>query len=359
MRVTVNGALCSAGSYIDKPCVALTVCTPDQVDCQVVADVLLDTGSYGLRLFRQALSIDLPPVTTGSATVATCARFGDGSADWGPLATAAVILGQEPAVQVPIQIIDATFATPPASCASPDPSPAAAGFNGILGVGPFLTDCGVGCAISSSNGVYFACGAAGCSGFAAPTSLQVRNPAAQLPGDGAGLVVSLPAVPPGGAPSAEGQVRLGIATRANNEPGAATALPLNAFGELSLTTMGQAFDAFVDTGSNGLFFTPPPSVTALPACPSPLQAWLCPASTVSFAATASGFGSPATVSFSFDVANFQALVLGGNAVFDDDAGGGLPGGLFDLGLPFHLGRDVWIVFEGRSSVLGTGPLVAF
>jgi hypothetical protein len=358
--VTVNGALCSAGSYLDKPCVEVTVCTPDQVDCQVVSDVLLDTGSFGLRLFKQAISLSLPAVTTGGATVATCARFGDGSSDWGPLARAAVILGQEPAVQVPIQIVDASFGPPPAACARPDASPAVAGFNGILGIGAFLADCGPGCAASSANGVYFACSASGCAGYAAPEASQVLNPAALLGADGGGLVVHLPAVPAGGATSAEGEVRLGIASRSNNTPTGVTALRLDAFGEFHVATMGQSFAAFADTGSNGLFFTAPTSITTLPSCPSPLQAWYCPASTQAFDATASGQGAgSATVPITFHVANFMALLSGSAAVFDSDAGSGLPGGLFDFGLPFHLGRDVWIVFDGRSTALGTGPIVAF
>lgn len=39
-------------SYINKPTVSVTVCNPDTGNCQVVGNVLLDTGSYGLRLFN-------------------------------------------------------------------------------------------------------------------------------------------------------------------------------------------------------------------------------------------------------------------------------------------------------------------
>lgn len=356
LSITVDGTLCST-PYQNEPCVEVTVCTPDQVDCQVVSNVLLDTGSYGLRIFRQALTVNLPTVAAGGGTVATCAHFGDGSTDWGPVASAAVVLGQEPAVKVPVQIIDAGFATPPASCAAPASAPS--WFNGILGVGPFVSDCGNGCSSSAANGVYFTCGPSGCLGYAAPRSGQIQNPAALVGADGGGLLVHLPSVPAGGAASANGELRLGVGTRSNNQPSGVTVLPLDGFGELRLTTMGQAFTAFADTGSNGLFFTPPSSVTTLPTCPSPLQAWYCPASTLQFAATASGASGAATVPFTFDVGNFQALIAGSAAVSASDAGTGLPGGLFDLGLPFFLGRDVWIGFEGMTSSLGTGPLVAF
>ena len=61
--ITVNGALCSANSYLNKPCVSVTVCTPGTSTCQTIDDILLDTGSYGLRIFKQALTVSLPQVT--------------------------------------------------------------------------------------------------------------------------------------------------------------------------------------------------------------------------------------------------------------------------------------------------------
>ena len=103
LPITVNGSLCSANSYPNKPCVSITVCTPGTSTCQTIDDVLLDTGSYGLRLFKQVLSVSLEQVTGGSGSLAECIQYGDGSSDWGPVQIASVILGNEPAVQVPIQ----------------------------------------------------------------------------------------------------------------------------------------------------------------------------------------------------------------------------------------------------------------
>ncbi|HEX9154393.1 MAG TPA: DUF3443 family protein, partial [Nitrospira sp.] len=139
----MNGSLCSSGSFFNKPCVSVTVCTPGTSTCHVVTDLLLDTGSVGLRIFKQALSVSLPQVTVGSGSLAECIQFGDGSSDWGPVQMASVILGNEPAVQVPIQVIDATFGVLSTACQNADASPANAGFNGILGVGFFKQDCGV------------------------------------------------------------------------------------------------------------------------------------------------------------------------------------------------------------------------
>src|SRR5664280_392000 len=150
LAVTVNGSLCSSNSYPNKPCVSVTVCSPGTSTCQTIDDILLDTGSYGLRIFKSLLTgISLTQVISGSGSLTECVQYADGSADWGPVQTADVVLGNEPAVRVPIQIIDSTFSGYN-SCSlngqyTLDTSPSEAGFNGILGVGLFAEDCGSGC----------------------------------------------------------------------------------------------------------------------------------------------------------------------------------------------------------------------
>ncbi len=47
-----------------------------------------------------------------------------------------------------------------------------------------------------------------------------------------------------------------------------------------------------------------------------------------------------------------------DAVFSTLAGPGLGSGEFDWGLPYFLGRNVYVGLEGRSSPLGSGPYVA-
>ncbi len=103
MPVSVNGSLCARNSDFNNPCVSVTVCTPDQSSCQSIDGILLDTGSYGLRIFQDVLTVPLTPVTSGSQTIAECLQYADGSSDWGPVENASVILGNEPAVQLPIQ----------------------------------------------------------------------------------------------------------------------------------------------------------------------------------------------------------------------------------------------------------------
>ena len=360
LPITVNGSLCSnpSGPYFNKPCVSVTVCIPGTSTCQVVTDLLLDTGSYGLRIFKQALSISLPQVMVASGSLANCIQFGGGASDWGPVQMAGVILGNEPAVQVPIQVIDSTFGTRSTACQNADASPATAGFNGILGVGLFKQDCGGRCTSTANNGIYSACNGSVCNGTTVPLVSQVQNPVALLPQDNNGVLVQLPSIPLGGVPSVDGSLVLGIGTRSNNTPAGATTYPANSVGEFTTVFNGVTFaNSFIDTGSNGLYFTDPASL--LPLCPAPNNSFYCPATTTSLSATNTGaFGSPSGT-VPFQIGNFNSLFGTSNRVFSEVGGGGIGGGMFDWGLPFFFGRNVFIGIEGKSSSQGTGPYWAY
>ena len=358
LPVSVGGPGCSAGSYLNKPCVSVTVCVPGTTTCQVVGDLLLDTGSTGLRVFSQVLTLPLPTVSVGGAPVAECIAYLDGSSEWGPVVEADVVLGGEPAARVPIQRIDATFGIRPAACSGADVSPATTGFNGILGVGNWEQDCGPACTFTN-NGIYFTCRAGTtCTATAVATASQVQNPVAVLPVDNNGVIVRLPAVPAAGASSLEGQLILGIGTRSNNvPPSAVRAYPLDGYGEFRTTLGGATVPAFVDTGSNGLFFASPAGA-GLTNCPAPDAGWYCPAALVSLTATNAGAAGTPSAAVAFQVNSLHAL--GASINVSSQVGGSQPaGGAFDWGLPFHLGRDVYLGIEARASSLGAGPLVAY
>jgi hypothetical protein len=356
MAITVNGSLCSASTsngYYNKPCVSVTVCNPNSSTCQTVNDILLDTGSYGLRIFKSAISgLALTQVASGTGALAECVGFADGSFLWGPVQLASVQLGGEPAVQVPIQVISSTYGSVPTSCGAPDADPAAAGFTGILGVGPFPQDCGSSCVNSARNGMYYRCTGSSCSGTTAPLSSQVRNPIASLPLDNNGLIVQLPAAPLGGESSAAGVLILGVGTRTNNTPASPSVLPTDQSGDFRAVFQGSNSSSFLDTGSNGLFF--PGAITT---CASPDSFWYCPSTTSTLSATTVGaLGSP-SVAVSFFLGNFSRLTSSNNEVFSEIGGTSDFG--FDWGLPFFLGRSVFFGIDATTSSLGTGPYVAF
>lgn len=354
MVITVNGSLCSDNpTYSNEPCVSVTICAPGTTNCQTINDILLDTGSTGLRIFNQVLTVPLTQVTSGSGLLAECVNFGDGSSMWGPVQMASVVLGNEPAVQIPIQVVNQGFGTPPRSCTSPnstpDTSPSGAKYNGILGLGLFAQD----------SGPYFSCsGAAGgssCAETTAPTASQIINPVAKLPVDNNGVVIQLPAVPTGGVSTASGLLILGIGTQSNNTPSSSVvAYGASQQAEFTTTFNGNPYGSFLDTGSNGLFFPAPASL--LPGCATN-TGWYCPPATTSLSATnTASSGSPSGL-VSFLIGNADSLFNSSNSVLGDLGGSAVNS--FDWGLPFFLGRYVYVGIEGTSSSLGTGPYWAY
>lgn len=351
-------------SYSNEPTVSVTVCAPDTSKCQTIDNILLDTGSYGLRIFKQALppNISLSQVTVLSAPLAECVTYADGFGNWGPVQIADVVLGGETASNVPIQIIDATYVVGaiPAACQSPnvilDQSPGSAGYNGILGVGLFASDCGHGCSGSADNGIYFTCSESKCVGAAVPLTSQVQNPVALLKQDNNGVIVKLPPVSLGGVPSVTGQLILGIGTRSNNAPSGVIAYPADNNGEFTTVFKGATLsNSFIDSGSNGLFFNDPSGL--LPLC----QGWYCPPATQSFTATTTGADGSPSVQVNFSIGNATNLFNSvSNGAFAELGGSAPPGSGFDWGLPFFFGRAVYVGIEGgKGSTLGSGPYWAY
>ena len=359
LAISVNGSLCAANSYPNKPCVSVTVCAPGTSDCQTITDILLDTGSYGLRIFAELLPAAFQQAA-GNAGLAECVQFGDGSSLWGAVQTASVILGNEPAVVVPIQAVNSTFgAAPlPAACANARQTPAAAGFNGILGVGLFTQDCGTTCLNSATNGMYYSCNGSTCSGTKASLISQVQNPVSLLPVDNNGVIIRLPNVSPGGASSVDGSLVLGIDTQLNNASSGATSYAANQSAQFTTTFSGVSYsNSFIDSGSNGLFFISP-SASPLPRCTAS-SGWFCPPppSVSLFAANMAVSGTQMRVDF--QIGNADSLFMSANKVFAEIGGNFRNRGGFDWGLPFFFGRNVYVGFEGSNSSLGSGPYWAY
>jgi hypothetical protein len=370
---TVNGSTCSAGSYSNKPCVSIQVCNPGTTTCVTVNDILLDTGSYGLRVFKTAISgLALTQVISsaisGSGALAECAKFGDGSSEWGSIKKANLIMGGETASNVPIQVIDPSFGTVPASCGHPDASVAAAGFNGILGVGLYAEDCGAGClGTHTSNQMYFSC-TGGNTGVAGPATAtcpggttsaladQVQNPVSLFPTDNNGVLVQLPAIPSSGAGSVDGYLIFGIGTQANNSPTGLTRFQADAYGYMTTTFNGQSYStSFLDTGSNGLYFQAPSSS---PVCSS-TSSWYCPTTVQDYSAVNYSSDGSSSGTINFQIANASALFNSGKNAFSD-LGGNSGAPIFDYGLPIFFGRNVFVGIDGKpAGSFGTGPFWAY
>ena len=79
LRVQVDRGV--RGTAFNTPYVTVTVCTPGGGTCRDIDHVMVDTGSWGLRLQASAIPADLalPLVRTGSgAPAGQCVQFASG-----------------------------------------------------------------------------------------------------------------------------------------------------------------------------------------------------------------------------------------------------------------------------------------
>jgi hypothetical protein len=356
--ISVNGG--PAGNYANGVFTSVTVCIPSTSNCQTINDILVDTGSYGLRLLSSAgggaLNLTLP---TQSGPIGECAPFVDGYT-WGPVATANIQISGETANSVPVQIIDPSFAPVPTECTdfglAENDTLQTLGTNGILGVGPFLQDCSGACTQTGSNnpGLYYNCSSGTCQVTSQALAQQVANPVGSFATDNNGVIVELPAVT-APTPSITGSLVFGIGTQSNNGISGVQVFPIDLnSGEFSTTYNGQSYQAFVDSGSNGYFFLDS-GTTSLPVC-SDSQYFYCPSSPANLSATT--VSGSVTEQINFTVDNADTL-------FSDQTASVFPGlagpntGTFDWGLPFFFGRNVFTAIESSTTPAGTGPYWAF
>jgi Protein of unknown function (DUF3443) len=346
----------------------VTVCVPGSTtSCQTIDHIQVDTGSYGLRILAPVLTLTLPveTVTSGNSLV-ECTQFVDGYS-WGPVVSADLQIAGETAHSVPMQVIgDPRFTNIPTTCSSTggtqEDTVAKFGANGILGVGPFELDCGD--CDTVTHGLYYAC-AATCSETTVPANLQVPNPVTHFPADNNGVIVVLPSVAAGGASNVSGSLIFGIDTQANNASGTQTVLTLDQNAELLVNFNGQAFaQSFIDSGSNGIYFTDK-SISTCVAPPndpsSQIVNFYCPANTLTLPVSIQGMNGTITNNLTFDVGNAQTMLNNNFDAYPQLAGTVPAGnaGTFDYGLPFFYGRRVAVAVENDKTSVGTGPYIAF
>lgn len=362
-------------SYLNEPLVSVVICKPNTNglgNCVTVNNILLDTGSSGLRVFRSKVAnVPLTQVMNGSGDeLAKCTNYADGTNQWGPVKTADLVLGGEVVSNVNIQIIDDTYATVPTACQTAEVDGPDVSYNGILGVGIRDHDCGASCvsyanpANPTPNKLYFGCtGPSGtCTDSLAALATQVRNPVAAMTAasntdgqdDSKGSILVLPDIPSTGSLSASGYLVFGIGSRANNTPTVSTkVLSTDSNGYFVTNFNGQNLNAFIDSGSNGLFF---PSSSSTPTC---YGGWFCPSSTVSLQAIHKPYLGGTQYNVTFEVINASSVFKSNNYALKNL--GASASGVFDWGLPFFYGRSVYTGISGKGAVINgtTAPFYAY
>ena len=356
---------------------SVTICNHNSTtSCQTVDGILVDTGSYGLRILKSQIPfLNLSPETDPLGnTLENCAKFPDGSFLWGAVAQADVYMGGEAATSatgMPIQLIGSTPSIVPEGCSSSGVfstnTAQLLGANGILGIGPEPTDCTLS-GVNYCDGtnqptppdVYYLCPSTGCNITDSPALisalLRVANPVPLFPSDRNGVIIQLPSIT-GPQTSVMGTMTFGIGTESNNSFAATTVITLDAHNLFTTVFDGQNItSSVIASGSDAILFP-----DSLPAC-SVHTDFYCPASTANLTATMQGAtqGSSA-VNFNVDNAdalfssNGQDAVLGtlGGPVPNSSLCQGSTPCAFVWGLPFFYGRTVFEAIDGQSPIFGT------
>ncbi|MFY9329811.1 MAG: DUF3443 domain-containing protein [Georgfuchsia sp.] len=358
--VVIDGGPPGANN-INIPFVNVTLCRPGTSTCQTIDHVLVDTGSYGLRIISTVLNPALAlPAVTGptSKEVGECAQFVSGFF-WGSVHRADVKIAGEVAPSLPVQVVDSAFAGIPSACSSTGANfgtVATLGANGMLGIGLFNQDCGPGCAAHAISGTYYECTGSTCTSVAMPLADQVANPVAAFATDNNGVALAMPAVPAGGATTLTGSLIFGIDTQANNRIGSASIYAANSSGNFTTTYKGVALrSSFLDSGSNGLFFVD----ASIHQCSASIG-FYCPDAPLELSAVNTSADGTTSGTVYFTIENLQAL---DGSIRAASVGGRLGSSsrltTFDWGMPFFFGRTVFVAIDGASTLHGTGPYWAY
>ncbi len=368
----VDSGPAAVGNALNEPFVSITLCSPSNpTNCQTIDHILVDTGSVGLRLVATAISPTLgltQQTDTSGNALAECASFADGYA-WGTLKTANLQIGTETANNLTVHIIgDSNYPNIPGSCSATgihsENTVATFGSNGVIGVGLFAVDCGSGCAQSNQYPVYYSCSSStSCQQIALNLNKQLQNPVTQFATDNNGVVLSMPSVSGTAAATATGTLTFGIGTQSNNGLGSAQVYTVDTnptdsnFSYLTTTYNGASYiDSFIDSGSNGYFFTD----NSITPCQN-YTGFYCPAGILNLSATIIGHNNSSSL-INFSVGNVETFgsTYPNDAVYTQLGGenAGDPAS-FDWGFPFFYGRNVYVAINGYSTPGGSGPYFAF
>ncbi|HEY4445326.1 MAG TPA: DUF3443 family protein [Steroidobacteraceae bacterium] len=370
----VDSGPAGALGAINHAYVTVRVCVPgSQTQCADVDHVLLDTGSWGLRLVRSVLiahGVTLSAETDAqSQAIEECVSFGGGQT-WGPVALADVSLAGESAPKLPVQVMDDTSASaaPPATCgANGTLINGVSGFNanGVLGVGVFVQDCGPACVNAASPlPVYYGCTTAGvCTAENVALAAQVTNPVAMFAADNNGIIVNLPSLQnANGDASVQGEVVFGISTQTDNAlpPSALTVLGTDTNGDFTATYNGATTPqpALIDSGAHLNSFDDP-TIAVCGASSGIFVGDYCPAvAPQSVFAVNTGVGVNNAVNrVDFAIADPNTFVANATAFVNLAGGGGATH--FTWGMPFFYGRKIYVGIEQRVAGAYTGPYYAY
>ncbi len=332
--------------------VRLTVCDPGTDHCATIDDIMVDTGSTGLRLEASAIPSTLTlPAFTGpdGKPLAECLRFVHDDA-WGPLYRADLRIGGLIAENLPIQIIADDAQPRPAGCPESTATPTS---NGTLGIGPHLLDCQGACAQDTNQPGVFVENSGSWLPFrgAVPAESRLPNPIASFPQHANGVVFDLPAAPYDGAAEIVGTLTFGVDTASNNQIRGAQILRIGDTGLFTTYYGGVDYaESYIDSGTETYILAD----DGLPRCAGMAWAYCASPSRTLEAAMIGVDGRKVKVSFT--IGDYQGALdrhvgaWGGFAEAADSSSKA-----FVWGAPFFFGRRIALVFDGKTTDDGKDP----
>jgi len=342
------------GDYLNGLFTKVTICSVALNNCAEVDNILVDTGSTGLRLIASAIPNDLILNYVGSDgfSVAECTQFVSGVI-WGPIANADVKIGGELAKNIPIQLAGVSgFNAVPSDCSSKGQlqnTVQTLSANGVLGISNFVNDCGIFCVNNSNNSYYYICDSKGCQNSVLTEAKQVQNPVAHFQKNNNGTVISLPGLSTRSASVVEGKLIFGINTELNNQLNDAKRVSLNST-TATFSTIYKNHDyalSYFDSGSNGIYFDD----SSINQCADTFYiGYYCPGLSISIDVIFKGVGQE-IYGYTFNGADTLSILK--NPQFlpvQPHLIGPSTGSFQDFvwGLPFFYGKDFFTAIENKE-----------
>ncbi len=356
-------------NYVNGAFASVTLCVPGTTNCQTIDHLLVDTGSSGVRVIDSVLTLSLPQQTSNGGVRGECAQFPDGVA-WGEVASADIQVGGEKATSVPganftgipVQVIGTSVFPVPQSCSArgvPKETVQALGANGILGVGLFQQDCGTYCTsnIDPNFPFYYACSGGTCAQAVISLTNQVQNPVWVLPQDNNGVLIALPDCE--GCGQLNGFLMLGIDTQGDNFLGDANfyaTTPDGNFQKVTLNGRDYVNDCGVSdnpvclsitSGSNALFLLDAQTL-GVSQCSGTNAGFYCQNPAKYLQPVNVGVNGTSN-SVLLSIGDADLLLSGNSKVPAFSTLAGPNPGSFEYGLPFFMGRPVFIVIESKTT----------
>jgi hypothetical protein len=399
MNISINGSTCgnvlnssslNLTPTLNSLCASVTICDTNASNCQKISGLRIDTVHAGLRIFKSAINSStltaLTPVQVSSKNLAILENLSSTDILWGSIYQAKITLGGQTTPNLTtLQIIDnGTLSTGSDQSAAGSSllttlnsitSPASNftlitapndtyTYNGILGIGPEQYRCinNASCLTDTNNNRYFACETTNhtCTSTTATYAQQLINPIMALSENNNGAIISLPSTAPGGSSSKNGYLILGIDTQSNNTSTGMTAFSCsNYYSELTTSLQGTIFSSsrFQTLNNQNLIAS---NIPASPNSPNYYMPYSVQTLKGSILGTNSHLDFQIYIGNSLIIAtnyqNYATLsVFSEFAMYNNKSTG------YDAiyGLPFFLGRNVFIGFENSRSNLGSGKYYAF